>query len=193
MSLRLIFLILYVAQEVRGTFLATLVEVRGSFFSLGKVRDSACILYLIVIFDLRLPPTPDINFLSRTNSTSMPDYRGFLFVVHPKHGLLLLHCTRKKRKPPHWQVPGGHIDEPELATGDLQLAAKMGATRELYEETGLDVRTELDRLEPVTLQDGTNELKERFFFHLRVNDDDFARKGGVLPMDCPDVSLRVRG
>jgi hypothetical protein len=42
------------------------------------------------------------------------DYRGFLFVVHESYGMLLLHCTRKKRKPPHWQVPGGHIDEREF-------------------------------------------------------------------------------
>jgi hypothetical protein len=46
------------------------------------------------------------------------DYRGFLFVVHDIHGLMLLRCTRKKNKGPHWQVPGGHIDEPEfLAAG----------------------------------------------------------------------------
>jgi 8-oxo-dGTP pyrophosphatase MutT (NUDIX family) len=47
------------------------------------------------------------------------DYRGFLFVVHDIHGLMLLRCTRKKNKGPHWQVPGGHIDEPEfLAAGN---------------------------------------------------------------------------
>lgn len=46
------------------------------------------------------------------------DYRGFLFVVHDVHGLLLLRCTRKKSKGPHWQVPGGHVDEAEfLAAG----------------------------------------------------------------------------
>jgi len=42
------------------------------------------------------------------------DYRGFVFIVHDAHGLLLLRCTRKKNKPPHWQVPGGHVDEPEF-------------------------------------------------------------------------------
>jgi 8-oxo-dGTP pyrophosphatase MutT (NUDIX family) len=48
------------------------------------------------------------------------DYRGFLFVVHDVHGLMLLRCTRKKSKGPHWQVPGGHVDEPEfLAAGTL--------------------------------------------------------------------------
>ena len=37
------------------------------------------------------------------------DYRAFLFAVHPKYGMLLLHCTRKKNKPPHFQAPGGHM------------------------------------------------------------------------------------
>jgi 8-oxo-dGTP pyrophosphatase MutT (NUDIX family) len=42
------------------------------------------------------------------------DYRGFIFVVHEHHGLMLLRCTRKKSKPPHWQLPGGHVDEEEF-------------------------------------------------------------------------------
>ena len=44
------------------------------------------------------------------------DYRGFIFLVHQDHGLMLLHCTRKKNKPPHWQLPGGHVDEHEFVT-----------------------------------------------------------------------------
>ena len=43
------------------------------------------------------------------------DYRSFCFCIHPAYGLLLLHCTRKKNKLPHYQLPGGHIDEPEFA------------------------------------------------------------------------------
>jgi hypothetical protein len=38
-------------------------------------------------------------------------YRGFIFVVHPLYGLLMLHCTRKLHKQSHFQIPGGHIDE----------------------------------------------------------------------------------
>jgi hypothetical protein len=38
-------------------------------------------------------------------------YRGFIFVVHPLYGLLMLHCTRKHHKQSHFQIPGGHIDE----------------------------------------------------------------------------------
>jgi 8-oxo-dGTP pyrophosphatase MutT (NUDIX family) len=51
------------------------------------------------------------------------DYRGFIFVVHETLGLMLLHCTRKKSKGPHWQLPGGHIDDHEfLQTGQYEQA-----------------------------------------------------------------------
>ncbi len=71
------------------------------------------------------------------------DYRGFIFVVHAKYGMLLLHCTRKPKKGPHYQLPGGHVDDFEFeyaaekcglsATKEQVLleACKMGATREL--------------------------------------------------------------
>jgi len=110
------------------------------------------------------------------------DYRGFAFVVHDTHGLLLLQCSRKKKKPVHYQIPGGHVDEPEFIgaaklTNDrnaqLELAGKVGAARELFEETGIDIRSSLDRLEPAALRNGTkldkdgheilpNEYKHRY-------------------------------
>ena len=47
------------------------------------------------------------------------DYKSFIFVLHEEYGLLLLHCTRKKKKPPHWQLPGGHVDENDfMVTGE---------------------------------------------------------------------------
>ena len=57
----------------------------------------------------------------------------------------------------------------------------VGAARELFEETGLDVRkTCLDRLHPTKVVNATDEekktyfkLKKRLFFTLQVNDDDF--------------------
>ena len=117
------------------------------------------------------------------------DYRSFIFVVHEQHGLMLLHCTRKPKKGPHFQLPGGHIDNFEFARaakvqpGDrneqLKHAGKMGASRELWEETGIDVRHQLHRLQPAALKadDGTTELncqlKRRLFFFLAVRDDDF--------------------
>jgi len=42
------------------------------------------------------------------------DYRGFVFAVHEQHGLMLLHCTRKAKKGPHFQLPGGHVDDFEF-------------------------------------------------------------------------------
>lgn len=58
-------------------------------------------------------------------------------------------------------------------------AAKMGAARELFEETGIDIRTQLHRLEPVRLyKDGdetalVNALQNKLYFFLNVTDDDF--------------------
>lgn len=50
------------------------------------------------------------------------DYRGFVFVVHEEHGLMLLRCTRKKKKPPHWQLPGGHVDVDEFLAAGRSIA-----------------------------------------------------------------------
>ena len=110
------------------------------------------------------------------------DYRGFLMVCHEDYGLLMLRCTRKKNKPPHWQLPGGHVDHIEFQeaakdsdkndrNSQLLQASKRGASRELFEETGIDLRTQLDRLQPANLHrekgDNTkliNEYKHRLFF-----------------------------
>lgn len=42
------------------------------------------------------------------------DYRGFLFVVHEQYGLLLLYCSHKVKKGPHYQLPGGHVDRADF-------------------------------------------------------------------------------
>ena len=65
------------------------------------------------------------------------DYRAFIFATHPKYGLLLLYCDRKKKKPPHFQAPGGHVDEANFLQhkdyhdgSDLLIrACKTGAAR----------------------------------------------------------------
>jgi len=36
--------------------------------------------------------------------------RAFCLLIHKKEGAVLLHCTKKRRKPPHYQLPGGNVD-----------------------------------------------------------------------------------
>lgn len=70
------------------------------------------------------------------------------------------------------------------AQTQLLLAARAGAARELYEETGMDMRYQLDRLEPASLRSDVTfdkhgkpilkcELKHRLYFFLPVSDEDF--------------------
>jgi 8-oxo-dGTP pyrophosphatase MutT (NUDIX family) len=70
------------------------------------------------------------------------------------------------------------------AETQLLLAARAGAARELYEETGMDLRYQLDRLEPAALRSDDTfdkygkptlkcELKHRLYFFLPVSDEDF--------------------
>ena len=87
------------------------------------------------------------------------DYKAFVFAQHPTHGLLLLYCTRKKKKPNHFQAQGGHVDEADFDEAKqleqskneggpvdiLVKACTIGAARELFEETGIDLRSSLDR------------------------------------------------
>ena len=84
----------------------------------------------------------------------------------------MLHCTRKKKKPPHYQLPGGHVDREEFElyiSGNeednknlncqasalqqtIYRAARAGCARELWEETGIDLRTSMDRLWPLVFE-----------------------------------------
>jgi 8-oxo-dGTP pyrophosphatase MutT (NUDIX family) len=136
------------------------------------------------------------------------DYKGFIFVVHPSYGMLLLRCSRKKNKGVHYQLPGGHVDEPEflraaLESNDrdtqLQIAGKAGAARELFEETGMDMRKQLDRVVPQPFQPENakedrlcNEFKHRLFYFLSVNDEDFLTSG-MAPLEELGKHLKLKG
>jgi hypothetical protein len=84
----------------------------------------------------------------------------------------------------------------------LLLAGKAGTARELFEETGIDVRSHLERLVPAILRidakidkEGTsvlaNEHKHRLFYFLLVTDEDFAKKGvGAMGTDKADCKYR---
>ena len=125
---------------------------------------------------------------------STKDYRSFCLLIHRRQGGVILHCSRKKQKPPHYQLPGGHVDDCEfkqitkslsnLVTQEqLYYAARIGCAREVYEETGIDFRNRLEEFLPMVLYNTNqkdfkneiliNEYKSRFFFVCEVFDQDF--------------------
>lgn len=136
-----------------------------------------------------------ISFDSRARIDILKnDYRAFCLLIHRKQGGILLHCTRKKRKPPHYQLPGGHVDRGEfnqvtnslsnlVSQEQLYYAARIGCAREVYEETGIDFRKRLEEFLPLILYDTKqggfknevliNEYKSRIFFVCEVFDEDF--------------------
>lgn len=60
------------------------------------------------------PPLFDAIHATINYDENAIDYRAFALLIHPNHGAILLHCTRKKKKPPHYQLPGGHVDQEEF-------------------------------------------------------------------------------
>ena len=95
--------------------------------------------------------------------------RGFIFAVHPTHGLLLLRAYKKK-KGVHHQLPGGRVDAEELEYED---AHRRAAVRELREETGIDVP--MTRLNVATDREGEIvRRKNREYFFLELHDADGA-------------------
>ena len=140
---------------------------------------------------------------------SIPCYFAFTFIllfvpVHETHGLALLYCTRTDEHAPHYQLPGGIIDETDFmnaarssddAYTQLLLAAQLGAARELLRETGVDMRDQLHRLEPAglrseveTVDEGkhvmTCELDKNLYFFLSVGDADFWSKVRCTLLAC---------
>merc|ERR1712172_151634 len=65
----------------------------------------------------------------------------------------------------HFQLPGGHIDKPEMLGVSLESAARKAAQRELFEETGL--RIDEHRLKFLKLG-----IKNRVYFQLLLRDED---------------------
>jgi hypothetical protein len=63
------------------------------------------------------------------------------------------------------------------------MACKIGAARELFEETGMDLRNSLDRLSPIQVRKVGDEedrlscqFKKRVFFSVDICDDDLFTK-----------------
>mmetsp|Transcript_14273 Transcript_14273/g.16872 ORF Transcript_14273/g.16872 Transcript_14273/m.16872 type:complete len:220 (-) Transcript_14273:526-1185(-) len=168
------------------------------------------------------------------SSQRQKDFRAFVFAVHLDYGMLLLHCTRKPKKGHHFQLPGGHLDDsdfesaathtPPCSTSTppsssaetidprkqydiiLLLASKIGAARELYEETGINLLSQLDRFEPNPVRQQTEEMsevefcsvKDRCYFNLVLTDNDFPKESdhpGVLldsPLDDNGNHLKLK-
>ena len=145
-------------------------------------------------YPLEISQQHSLTFDSQTHiDVSKKDYRAFCLLIHRKQGAVLLHCTRKKRKPPHYQLPGGHVDGYEfkqvtksisnfVTQEQLYYASRIGCAREVYEETGIDFRNRLDELLPMVLykedfknETLINEFKTRIFFVCEVFDEDFPR------------------
>lgn len=57
---------------------------------------------------------PSADYGTQRFSYNNKNYRAFCFVIHKDAGILLLQCTRKNEKGPHFQIPGGHVDEAEF-------------------------------------------------------------------------------
>ena len=71
----------------------------------------------------------------------------------------------------------------------------MRAEHELYEETGIDLRNQLSRINPVPIQTEDtdlleNEYKNRLFFVVHVTDRDFL-SDGVAPEGSRGSHLKV--
>mmetsp|Transcript_27144 Transcript_27144/g.40077 ORF Transcript_27144/g.40077 Transcript_27144/m.40077 type:complete len:216 (-) Transcript_27144:615-1262(-) len=153
------------------------------------------------------------NTIVNVDELLKSNYRAFLFVVHRSYGTLLLHCTRKAKKGPHYQLPGGHVDETDFfidgvrsrrSREDVLVAAcRKAAARELFEETGIHIADPLARIQPKALRpfhprDGddkaankidalTCEYKKRLFFSLEITDEDFPKNGEAMPMSGSTV------
>ena len=107
---------------------------------------------------------------------------------HPRHGLLLLQASKRK-KGVHYQIPGGHVDQPEIEAHGLESGCRVAAARELFEETGIDVRADSHRLRPASLV-APQQYKGRFYFELELSDDESvgAADGGVPPLSSERFS-----
>eukprot|EP00978_Attheya_sp_CCMP212_P003803 scaffold8063_cov47-Attheya_sp.AAC.2 len=177
-------------------------QLRSSAHDRGKKVEAAKILhqYTGLVNTAPVAVQPLVNATKKVQvmvDFKNKDYRAFVFVVHAAHGMMLLECTRKQEKGTHFQLPGGHVDEHEFVAAakqyedplnQLLTAAQMGAARELFEETGMNVQSNLDRLQPASLRPDVEfdpetgsptlgcELRQRLYFFLEVTDADFTVK-----------------
>eukprot|EP01134_Creolimax_fragrantissima_P003263 CFRG3263T1 len=104
------------------------------------------------------------------------DARGFAFIWHVKHGMLLLRAF-KKRKGMHYQIPGGNVDRADWGGSGTSKtfvqALLTGVTREIFEETGMDFRGDNPRVCVVRARgQGLLAMKDRYYVIINITDDD---------------------
>ena len=105
----------------------------------------------------------------RSQKSKAPN-RAFIIAKHETHGFFLLRAFKKRKGGEHFQLPGGHVD-----STDESLSA--AAARELFEETGIDIRATLHRLDHACV------IKRRAYFTLALTDADAADGGSAHDAD----------
>jgi hypothetical protein len=124
------------------------------------------------------------------------DFRAMVFVVHRTRGMLLLQGSKASSLNSRNNVPGGAISEEEFLDAakqsgspqvQLQIAARIAAARQLFENTGLDIRQQANRFKPAVLnvnptmnpvrgfQYLRNENENKLYYFLQVDEDDFSK------------------
>lgn len=137
------------------------------------------------------------------------EYQGMVFVVHETRGMLLLNQhsafldnnTDSQEPSETINIPGGSVIEKEYLAAaqqsghskmQLQLAARQGAARHLFQSTGIDMRSHLQRLTPAIIHSNPpvdenglkylkNEHENKLFFFLQVSDAD------LIPISEPQT------
>lgn len=129
-------------------------------------------------------------------------FRSFVIAAHDKYGILLLRAYKKK-KGEHFQLPGGHVDsgdwpnskfsESSTCSNIVKVeAGRNAAARELFEETGIDVRSEEGKLRLRYLE--RCGQKNRFYFSLELSDadnPDLEDSGGTKALSGHSFALRL--
>ena len=123
--------------------------------------------------------------------------RAFVIAMHREHGVLLLQAEKRK-KGVHFQLPGGRIDKQEVDQygNSLEGAQRAAAARELFEETGIDLRGEsssrLIRLDfPESLQSSIGNRRCFFFLDLCDEDAPSADHDSQRPITGEDFKLKI--
>ena len=133
----------------------------------------------------------ELNTEEASGERSFSSAKVCTFIVHVDHGFIINshNINDAKKKDRSSYVYGGDIDLNEFLAAvracradtraRLLTAAKLAATRHVFQQTGIDTRDHIERLRPCEIQSdndvkGLNcELKGVLYFCLFVNDDDF--------------------